>query len=869
MAPVRIPGPESIAPVAVARDPGTRRATGADFGAQVGDAVASGGAAVGGAVEDFGKALGAIGEKLHRERQAAEDQVAVDTWELEHKPRLQRELLAARQEMPAGGEGFTAKLGERLSRAEQESMTTLRGQGWAPSEKAQRAIQSRAMNLRETAMVSGVTIEHNERIRALADQTGKNLDAVASEALGTGDVDGALKRADEVLAGKEGLFGPEAFAQVRDEKRRKIVDSAIAGLKSAGRLDEADAVAKKFYGSVPEKGGAGGFEGALTKRESGGNPTKVNPFGFVGLYQFGAPRLADLGVYTPGAGENLKSWSTTPQAAPGKWGGAFNIPGHPEVKTLADFRASPEAQRTAYRLHVSRMDQEIAANGLDKFIGQDVGGVTITRDGLQAMLHLGGVGGAKRALASNGADAPRDANGTSVMDYARMGAQSAGKPEMANPERALYWRGQIETAKVQDRSQRDIATSEQFERQVLDASAGKAPLPARADIESNPDLSEPRRNALLRQYDSAADDVVKLQAAIAKFQDPEGGAFNPFDQGEKKVVDKVYAALGGNMTALQAVVDRTGMVPTTAARDLRASLVSNDAGRVASALQLSANLLAKNPNVLAGVDGRTDIEDAAVAFRHNVEHYGMSAEQAAAKFVKEQSPEYQADLKRRIKAEDVDMILAKEAQAGNLAADLKSAFNEGLPLFGRPAAEFTPEARQVAQADYAELVKERYLETGDLKLAKTLAQSQMKKVWGVTYVTGSTGGVLMRFPPERAPAYAAIPDASDRIAEQAIADIKAAAGQDVPRNKLIIGPTPGGQTARAYPTGEPVPYSLSWLDKDGRLHMLSPGKAFQPDPKRMREQVSGAREKALGRAAEISDLNAELAGDTRRPWYVP
>lgn len=166
--------------------------------------------------------------------------------------------------------------------------------------------------------------------------------------------------------------------------------------------------------------GYGGGSTSLIAAESGGKPDVVNEFGYAGLYQFGAPRLSALGVYKPGQGENLADWQKTPKDAAGKWSGTFNIPGHPNVRTLDDFRASPEAQQTVFALHTAKMDEEIKANGLDAYEGKTVSGVVITREGLRNMLHLGGVGSTKAALEGRGN--PKDANGTSVMDYARMGA---------------------------------------------------------------------------------------------------------------------------------------------------------------------------------------------------------------------------------------------------------------------------------------------------------------------------------------------------------------------------------------------------------------------------------------------------------------
>ncbi len=402
------------------------------------------------------------------------------------------------------------------------------------------------------------------------------------------------------------------------------------------------------------------------------------------------------------------------------------------------------------------------------------------------------------------------------------------------------------------------ARSEDFERQIIDATAGKTPLLARGQIEQDASLDEQRRNTLLRQYDHAKAAIDKGASDITQFNsamNTKGFAWNPYDKDQKDWIEAGFAARGGDVNALQSIVNDTGMVPSSAVKTLRGSMVSQDPQRVSSALTVASNLLQTNPNAFVGQDGRNDIENQAVTFRHYVENFGMTAQQATQHIMRDQSPEYQAQVKARVKGEDVNEIIKKRLSP----TDLKSAFNEGLPLIGRPEVEFTPEARANAMGDFGELFKDRYLETGDVDKAKAQAVAQLKKVWGVSHISGVTGGVLMRYPPEKAPAYANVPDAADRIATQAIEAIKGETGQDVDRKRLIITPTPRGETARAYMAGQEVPYSLSWADKDGVIHMLNPGRAFMPDGKKLREASSEGRRQQFETARQNIDLANQAA----------
>ncbi len=162
------------------------------------------------------------------------------------------------------------------------------------------------------------------------------------------------------------------------------------------------------------------FGRALAQTESGGTPGAVNAQGYLGLYQFGAARLADLGVYRPAPGENLRG---------NAFGGSFAIPGFAGVQTREDFLANAQAQEEVFRRHVERLDAVIDALGV---LGTDltIGGVRVNREGLRAVGHLGGEEGLARFVASRGEHNPGDANGTRLMDYFRAFSVQADRVEV-------------------------------------------------------------------------------------------------------------------------------------------------------------------------------------------------------------------------------------------------------------------------------------------------------------------------------------------------------------------------------------------------------------------------------------------------------
>lgn len=189
-------------------------------------------------------------------------------------------------------------------------------------------------------------------------------------------------------------------------QRRKMSEVERTGREKASSLfgsllrGEAPAPASSPTGpmtvlGIPEAEGGGydDFNASLSHTESGGNYNVTNSEGFGGKYQFGQPRLDD---FNRANGTQYKVADLTA--------------GTPEARALTE---------AVQDWHVGDIDQFSAANGLDQYIGRNIGGVTITRNGMRAMAHLGGKGGMQKYLTSGGQYNPADSNGTRLSDYAR------------------------------------------------------------------------------------------------------------------------------------------------------------------------------------------------------------------------------------------------------------------------------------------------------------------------------------------------------------------------------------------------------------------------------------------------------------------
>lgn len=271
---------------------------------------------------------------------------------------------------------------------------------------------------------TGTTYEQMLRQRSLADAYAQGIGTPRTfgeglSALGKGLAAGLMNRsANKTEAkGKEGAnsaydraFKGSALGQLFANQFAPVDAGGIPDVNvpqvpvGPHSSDPRQDVSGAFAGSAAASGQ--NFPMSLVQSESGGNWKALNSEGYGGRLQFGKDRLAD----------------------------AARAGVIPAGMTGAQFaQLPPEAQQAVEQWHFADIDRQAERMGLNSYIGQTVAGIPITQDGIRAMAHLGGIGGAAKFLQSGGQYNPADSNGTSLADYAAKhggGQMSAGQPAM-------------------------------------------------------------------------------------------------------------------------------------------------------------------------------------------------------------------------------------------------------------------------------------------------------------------------------------------------------------------------------------------------------------------------------------------------------
>lgn len=124
-----------------------------------------------------------------------------------------------------------------------------------------------------------------------------------------------------------------------------------------------------------------GFKEALGFKESRGDYHRVNPYGYMGKYQFSSATLRMMGF-----------------------------------KNTENFLYDTRQQEAAFLAYTS-FNKWVLRKDIERYAGKTIEGIRITESGILAAAHLAGPGNVKKFLRSAGEERFEDANGTSIRYY--------------------------------------------------------------------------------------------------------------------------------------------------------------------------------------------------------------------------------------------------------------------------------------------------------------------------------------------------------------------------------------------------------------------------------------------------------------------
>lgn len=442
-----------------------------------------------------------------------------------------------------------------------------------------------------------------------------------------------------------------------------------------------------------------GVRRSLANTESRGSgdltAKNVNPDGkmFAGRYQFGDARLAD---YNAVAGTNYtaKDMLNMPEA---------------EQEKIADW-------------HFKDISQYIKSEGLDKFIGTEINGVTLTESSLVAVAHLGGKSGLKQFLLTDGKYNEKDSNGTSLTDYARTHAMAGGLEETSTAGDRTQ-----ETFIIEPPRPEGASTSEKL------AIARLSPA-ERSSFAQSLDLQNPQQKALhddiqaMNAVESPVDmdswlsGIGSVGTTMAQITKAENSTNLSDDQRTK-----VLAALKTHLAKIQKDTDELNLTGETFFAP-----VSTDGGEtfVRMSLQQRENGKYFAPQLNKTLDS-VQIDMSSLQSSDEVDALGDDAVRLQSEvFAKMKSGrDAMTDLLRRSKSLD-DLVATSDGAVlttvgGRLPALLKRLENE----FGQLEPYFRDKSPQEVMGSFSKIVEQDYQEA--LQGDSTLANSEKAQLYSV------------------------------------------------------------------------------------------------------------------------------------------
>ena len=359
-------------------------------------------------------------------------------------------------------------------------------------------------------------------------------------------------------------------------------------------------------------------------------------------------------------------------------------------------------------------------------------------------------------------------------------------------------------------------------RSALELGILTGDVASEAQLLSDPMLNDNDTAELVRSFRAQQEKVTVAQSDAAAITDGTARDWNPYNSDHRTRVDSAYEEMVKSVApesqqALGAAVAQvTGVVPSALVADIRQSLNSDDAGRVAAGMEQAAALYDAVPNGLRLATNGQELVDAASTYAEMVGERGMSVQDAAAESIARRDPANQRS--RDLLKDAWNTVLSDTATTDPLFKidDVLTAFDDsrgwtsGMPTAG--VTELQAEGLMTAYLDAAERAFMGSAQ-GDAGLAKRIALDEMKSRFGVSLVSG--GEVVMPYPPENY--YPALDGDQTYIRDLAL---KAARGTDPAAQNVMLTAAP--ETSADVRAGRPPRYDLWYMDPETGVWEMTP-----------------------------------------------
>ena len=827
--------PVDVARPGVPQDPGVKMKPSAALPAQIQDPT-------GPALANFGQVMSSIGasnKALFDARQGAEDKAFLDTAQLDltkhFTTAIQEHLNSAEAAKPNSQDVLDKKLAD-LYESRMGELTNV----YTPTVDARRAVDHVGMSLRINAAQHSAVEANNQRISFLLTDANKKSEEDIGNARQGFDVQATLDRIDSRADSLSGMVKADKLREWRDARRAQAVAARIEGLIERGKEDpaqlelarqetlkymgtanpEAAPIKQAFVRAALSRGVDPAVQLAIVGMESSwkNGPSvkeqgkgESTASGYAGFTEATARRF---GLTKPASGYARRFGLTKPAYLHTEAEQAAALAAFTDFNTKA-LRSSLGREPTPAEIYYAHHFGDVGALNVIKAANRDpstpIANVLSGNVNYTDNPHLKGktVGDVAADLTSKMQEQMKK-----VFKDGDIAGRVEGEQTLpASVAAQLHQQVLV----VQDKriAVDSVNTYNAFDAKIHRMSTGEGAEFSKQEILSHPLLDEARRNHLVKAYDSAMGNRVVLEKHWQnKFLVPNAGSYNPTDKVDEAGLNDAWRRLGGDENALRGVLHRDGKLPSDAVAAIHQNIQSTDPQVVQQAFQKSEEILTSYPHAFENIKNGDKVVEATVAFRHRIESLGGNAGEASRAHIEDRTAAGQ-ERRKLMDAPVVDKLVKTHMETVVSADTIGNVYDQSILPFNNPGTGQNLRMKTKMLSNYEQLFREYLVNTkGDsagIATANDLALRQLKRIWGVSNVNGTP--TVQPYPPEMAPGVREHADSSKIIAELALKDLKSK-GIETTADKLVLLPV-GGATSQAFLGGRPVPYVLTYLDKDG------------------------------------------------------